>query len=54
VVIIAGRPLDISEYSSDWDGIIASWLPGSEAEGITDVMFGLYPFTGILPVEWDY
>jgi len=54
VVIIAGRPLDISEHSSSWDGIVASWLPGSEAEGITDVLFGLYPFTGILPVSWDY
>jgi beta-glucosidase len=52
VVIISGRPLDISSYSKDWDGIVASWLPGSEGEGVTDVLFGLYPFTGILPVNW--
>ncbi len=54
VVIISGRPLDISSYSKDWDGIVASWLPGSEGEGVTDVLFGLYPFTGVLPVSWNY
>jgi len=54
VIIISGRPLDISSYSKDWDGIVASWLPGSEGEGVTDVLFGLYPFTGILPVTWNY
>lgn len=54
VIIVSGRPLDISSYSKDWDGIVASWLPGSEGEGVTDVLFGLYPFTGILPVNWNY
>ena len=54
VIIISGRPLDISSYSKNWDAIVASWLPGSEAEGITDVLFGQYPFTGSLPVRWDY
>lgn len=54
VVIISGRPLDISGYSQNWDGIVASWLPGSEAEGITDVLFGTYPFTGTLPINWKY
>jgi beta-glucosidase len=53
VIIISGRPLDISSYSKNWDGIVASWLPGSESEGITDVLFGLYPFTGVLPLNWD-
>jgi beta-glucosidase len=53
VVIISGRPLDISSYSKDWDSIVASWLPGSEGEGVTDVLFGLYPFTGTLPVSWN-
>ncbi|MFA6447375.1 MAG: glycoside hydrolase family 3 protein [Patescibacteria group bacterium] len=54
VIIISGRPLDISPYSKEWDAIIASWLPGGEGEGITDVLFGLYPFTGVLPVKWNY
>ncbi|MDO8505752.1 MAG: glycoside hydrolase family 3 N-terminal domain-containing protein [bacterium] len=54
VLIISGRPLDISPYSKNWDSVVASWLPGSEAEGITDLLFGFYPFTGILPVKWNY
>ncbi|MDP3883297.1 MAG: glycoside hydrolase family 3 protein [Candidatus Staskawiczbacteria bacterium] len=52
VIIISGRPLDIKKYISEWDGVVASWLPGSEGEGVTDVLFGDYPFVGSLPVEW--
>lgn len=29
-----------------------SWLPGSEGEGVADVLFGKHPFTGKLPVTW--
>lgn len=53
VILISGRPLDIKAYAKDWDAIIAAWLPGSEGQGIADVLFGDYPFTGTLPVEWD-
>ena len=53
VIIISGRPLDISSYSKEWDSIVASWLPGSEGQGVADVLFGLYPFTGVLPLNWD-
>ncbi|OGZ69554.1 MAG: hypothetical protein A3D44_02550 [Candidatus Staskawiczbacteria bacterium RIFCSPHIGHO2_02_FULL_42_22] len=52
VVIISGRPLDIKKYIHEWPGVMASWLPGSEASGITDVLFGDYYFTGQLPVAW--
>lgn len=54
VLIISGRPLDISPYIKDWDGVVASWLPGSEGQGVADVLFGLYPFTGKLPIKWAY
>ncbi|MCX6719980.1 MAG: glycoside hydrolase family 3 protein [Candidatus Staskawiczbacteria bacterium] len=54
VVIISGRPLEIKKYINEWDGVVASWLPGSEGEGITDVLFGSYQFTGSLPVSWDF
>lgn len=53
VIIISGRPLDIKAYATDWDTIIAAWLPGSEGQGIADVLFGDYPFIGTLPVEWN-
>jgi len=53
VIIISGRPLNIKDYAKDWDAIIAAWLPGSEGEGVADVLFGDYAFTGTLPVEWS-
>lgn len=52
VVIVSGRPLDIGAYAGDWDAIIAAWLPGTEGDGVADVLFGDYPFTGILPIAW--
>lgn len=54
VVIISGRPLTISKYINTWDAAVASWLPGTEGQGVADVLFGLYPFTGTLPVNWNY
>lgn len=53
VIIISGRPLDIKKYANDWDALIAAWLPGSEGQGIADVLFGDYAFTGTLPIDWD-
>lgn len=53
VIIVSGRPLDIKEYAKDWDAIIAAWLPGSEGQGIADVLFGDYDFKGKLPVDWN-
>ncbi len=53
VVIVSGRPLDIKENARGWDAVVAAWLPGSEGEGISDILFGDYPFTGTLPVDWE-
>ncbi|MEO5927481.1 MAG: glycoside hydrolase family 3 N-terminal domain-containing protein [Patescibacteria group bacterium] len=52
VVIVSGRPLELPPESNKWDAIVAAWLPGSEGEGIADVLFGSYPFTGTLPLAW--
>ena len=53
VIIVSGRPLDIKKYIHEWDGVVAAWLPGSEASGITDTLFGDYSFSGRLPVQWS-
>ena len=53
VIITSGRPLDIKQYTNDWDAVIAAWLPGSEGQGIADVLFGDYSFIGTLSVGWD-
>ncbi|HLD17720.1 MAG TPA: glycoside hydrolase family 3 protein [Patescibacteria group bacterium] len=52
VVIVSGRPLDISSSVKNWDAVVAAWLPGSEGGGLADVLFGDHPFTGTLPVAW--
>ena len=53
VVIISGRPLDVKGKAGGWDAVVAAWLPGSEGEGVSDVLFGDYPFTGTLPLPWE-
>lgn len=52
VVIVSGRPLIISHLINGWDALVAAWLPGSEGEGVADVIFGDQPFTGKLPLHW--
>lgn len=53
VIIVSGRPLDIRSYADDWDAVVAAWLPGTEGDGVADVLFGKYPFTATLPVAWS-
>jgi beta-glucosidase len=52
VVIISGRPLVITDQFQSADAWVAAWLPGTEGEGVADVLFGDYPFTGKLPYSW--
>jgi beta-glucosidase len=52
LVIYSGRPVIIGDVLGLCDAIVASWLPGTEARGIADVLFGIEPFTGRLPYEW--
>ncbi len=52
VVIISGRPVDIAPYIERWDAVAAAFLPGTEGQGVVDVLFGDVPFTGKLPINW--
>ncbi len=52
VVLISGRPLIISDALNEADAFVAAWLPGSEGEGVADVLFGAQPFRGKLPYTW--
>ena len=52
VVLVSGRAMDISAQLPDWRALIASWLPGTEGQGVADVLFGVYHPTGKLPVSW--
>ena len=50
--IVAGRNVFIDKYARDWDSIVMCYLPGSEAQGITDALCGGAEFTGKLPSPW--
>ncbi|KAK8965894.1 Beta-D-xylosidase 4 [Platanthera guangdongensis] len=52
VVLISGRPVVMEPYVPSIDALVAAWLPGSEGQGVADVLFGDYGFTGKLPRTW--
>ncbi|CAH9105288.1 unnamed protein product [Cuscuta epithymum] len=52
VVLITGRPVVIQPYLPQIDALVAAWLPGTEGQGVADVLFGDFGFTGKLPRTW--
>ena len=52
VVMLSGRPLIVSDEINSWDAFIAAWLPGTEGDGISDILFGNYKPTGKLAFSW--
>ncbi|VAI36737.1 unnamed protein product [Triticum turgidum subsp. durum] len=52
VVLISGRPLVVEPYIGAMDAFVAAWLPGTEGQGVADVLFGDYGFTGKLARTW--
>ncbi|MFE7171877.1 carbohydrate binding domain-containing protein [Streptomyces sp. NPDC057616] len=52
VLIVSGRPQLIGDRLGSIDALVASWLPGTEGDGVADVLYGKRPFTGRLPVTW--
>ncbi|WP_067458134.1 glycoside hydrolase family 3 protein [Actinomadura macra] len=52
VVLVSGRPLNVTSELPGWDGFMASWLPGTEGAGVADVLFGDTDPSGRLPVTW--
>jgi len=52
VVLVSGRPLDIAGQLPNWAGLVAAWLPGTEGQGVADVLFGIAQPIGKLPMTW--
>ena len=52
VIVLAGRPVDISALLPLADALLVAWLPGSEGAGVADALFAKSPFTGALPYTW--
>ncbi len=52
LVLISGRPLVITDQLEQVDAVVAAWLPGTEGNGVADVLFGDHPFSGKTPYSW--
>jgi len=52
VILLSGRPMIIGKQLNQSDAFIAAWLPGTEGQGVADVIFGDRQFTGKLPFTW--
>ncbi|XP_058787298.1 uncharacterized protein LOC131661712 [Vicia villosa] len=52
VVLVTGRPVVIQPYLSKIDALVAAWLPGTEGQGVADVLYGDFAFTGKLARTW--
>jgi beta-glucosidase len=52
VVLVSGRPLDITDHIDGWSAFVAAWLPGTEGGGVADVLFGAVSPSGKLPLTW--
>ncbi len=51
-ILISGRPMIIDSVLPKSDAFIAAWLPGTESQGVADVLFGDYKPTGKLSFTW--
>ncbi len=52
VVLATGRPLIITDLLGEADAWVVAWLPGTEGQGVADVLFGDVEFVGRLPFTW--
>jgi beta-glucosidase len=52
VVLLSGRPMILDKVIGKADAFVAGWLPGTEGDGVADVLFGDYKPTGKLSFSW--
>jgi beta-glucosidase len=52
VILLSGRPIVLGNILDQSDAFLAAWLPGSEGQGVADVLFGDYNPTGKLSHSW--
>ena len=57
-LLYSGRPVAANDLINRSDAFIAAWLPGTEGEGLADMLLAsaagraAYDFTGRLPFDW--
>ena len=52
VVLITGRPLIVTQEIEASDAFLVAWLPGTQGDGVSDVLFGDVSPTGKLSFSW--
>ena len=52
LVVFSGRPLTLGGLMEEAGAVVAAWLPGTEGQGIADVLLGDYKPTGKLSFTW--
>jgi beta-glucosidase len=50
--MLSGRALYVNPQINAANAFVEAWLPGSEGEGVADVLTGKYDFTGKLSFSW--
>jgi beta-glucosidase len=51
-ILFSGRPLILGSALDNSDAFLAAWLPGTEGQGVADILFGNVKPTGKLPRQW--
>jgi beta-glucosidase len=51
-VLLSGRPMLLGDALDSVDAFVAAWLPGTEGDGIADVLFGDFKPKGKLSYTW--
>jgi beta-glucosidase len=52
LILVSGRPLLINDLISQSEAFVAAWLPGTEGQGVAEVLFGDYRPSGRLSFTW--
>lgn len=51
-IVMSGRPVLIQDHVANADAWIAAWLPGTEGDGVADVLYGTVKPIGKLSHSW--
>jgi beta-glucosidase len=57
-ILLSGRPVSVNDLINRSDAFVAAWLPGTEGQGIADLLFAgrngrpAYDFSGRLSFDW--
>lgn len=52
VILISGRPMILDNFIHYADVLFAAWLPGTEGDGVAEILFGDYAPSGRLTHTW--